>query len=158
MLRKALAVFLLSVVPGSILQAASTSGTAIFPAGGATPQALLVAAKDLLTREGYEIQKLAPQEGRIEGSATYYDTANAGGPGVAKSTLVWSLTVRTESDGRVTVLVDHRVEGGRELEKLPAFLWNLAVGAGVSPSKVLLTSAGETKPLPLWNQRKSPQN
>jgi hypothetical protein len=154
--RKALGIFLLLAALGTAVRAESVSGTATFPAGSTTAQAVLNASKDVLARGGYEIQKLDLQKGRLEGSATYYDAASAAQSGTAKSTLSWTLTVRAEEDGRVSVLLDHRAEGGREPEDLQSFVWSLAVGAGVRPSNVLLTLGGETKPLPEWNQRKRP--
>jgi len=110
--------------------------------------ALFTSAQDLLKRE-YKIEKsLTDQE--LQVSVTYYDQVSASASVIAKSTLSWTVEIRAESDGHITVKITHTALGHRPLENIPLFAQNMAVGAGAASSGATLTLDGVTKPLAKW--------
>jgi hypothetical protein len=140
----------LAVLPllASTASAESRSAVLTFPAGATTIHALFTSAQDLLKRD-YKIEKsLTDQE--LQASIAYYDTVSAGSSAIAKSTLSWTVELRTESDGRITVTITHTALGRRPPESLPLFAQNMAIGARAASAGATLTLDGVTKPLTEW--------
>lgn len=148
---KCLKFAILAVLPllASTASAESRSAVVTYPAGSTTIHALFTSAQDLLKRDYYKIEKsLADQE--LQAAVTFYDNISAGVSGTAKSTLSWTIELRAESDGRITVTITHTVLGYRSLESLPLFAQNMAIGARASYAGATLTLDGVTKPLAEW--------
>lgn len=153
MIRRILGIFVVVMSLGAAaVQAGSASGVAVFPAGTTSVQALFAASQDLLKRTITQDVKGSVEEGKLKASVTYYDAVSTVSSDIAQSLLSWSLTFRTEADGRIVMTLDHTAQV-RPQEYLPGFLRNVVIGAGASPSKVLFTFEGETKPLSEWKRR-----
>lgn len=143
----------LAVLPllASTASAESQSAVLTFPAGATTIHALFTSAQDLLKRE-YKIEKSLTDQ-QLQASVTYYDTVSAfsaGPSAIAKSTLSWTVELRAESDGRITVTITHTALGRRPPESLPLFAQNMAIGARAASAGATLTLDGVTKPLAEW--------
>jgi hypothetical protein len=141
---------ILAILPllASAAAAESRSAVLTFPAGATTAHALFTSAQDLLKRD-YKIEKsLADRE--LQASVTYYDTVSAFSSGTAQSTLSWTVELRAESDGRITVTITHTALGRRPPESLLLFAQNLAIGARAASVGATLTLDGVTKPLAEW--------
>jgi hypothetical protein len=143
----ALTVALLLVPPGAVATQ-SRSAVASFPSG-ATAHRLFTAAQEVLEHDGYTVEESIADQ-RLKASATVYDSVSTVSSATAKTTLTWTVELRTEGDGRIALSLENRVSRARPFDSIPSFARRVATEAGVAPVDATLTLDGVTKPLSDW--------